>query len=230
MCHHYHHHFYHYPSSLTSLSSSLSTTLSSTSPLCLLLFYSNKNERIQKAVNQLVDTFEQLCIHIHRLQSTSAASSSRSSSSSSSSSVKWTDAMNEVVVSNLTNSLKELISKAHESIQSIHTDYADDDGGNDNGYNSTKLQHKNNNGNDDDDDDSIFLVNLRAIDHQLRQLQVRSDTTTSSGNNGSSSSAHNSKNRLMNASTMSPKQDVQSLFQKRDMEADRLQLCIQVGR
>jgi hypothetical protein len=134
--------------------------------------------------------------------------------------------MNEVVVSNLTNSLKELISKAYTA----HTDLDSGDnsikmGGD---RNATKLQHKNNSANDDDDD-SIFLVNLRAIDHQLHQLQVRTDTT-SSGNNGSSSSAHNSKNRLMNASTMSPKLDVQALFQKRDMEADRLQLCIQVGR
>jgi len=140
--------------------------------------------------------------------------------------------MNEVVVSNLSNSLKELISKAYESFQSTHTAHTDLDSG-DNGIkmggdrNATKLQHKNNSANDDDD--SIFLVNLRAIDHQLHQLQVRTDTT-SSGNNGSSSSAHNSKNRLMNASTMSPKLDVQALFQKRDMEADRLQLCIQVGR
>ena len=150
--------------------------------------------------------------------------------------MKWTDAMNEVVVSNLTNSLKELISKAYESFQSIHTAHTDLDSG-DNSIkmggdrNATKLQHKNNSANDDDDD-SIFLVNLRAIDHQLHQLQVRTDTTssTTSGNNGNSSSAHNSKNRLMNASTMSPKLDVQALFQKRDMEADRLQLCIQVGR
>ena len=141
--------------------------------------------------------------------------------------------MNEVVVRSLTNSLKELINKAYESIQTIiHTD--DDDKGD---KNASKLPHKNNN-------DDIFLDNLRTIDHQLHQLQLRSDTNTSSGsgsgsannnnnnNNGSSSgssSVHNSKNRLINASTMSPKLDVQTLFQKRDMEADRLQLCIQVG-
>jgi hypothetical protein len=122
-----------------------------------------------------------------------------------------------------------LISKAYTA----HTDLDSGDNGIKMGgdRNATKLQHKNNSANDDNDD-SIFLVNLRAIDHQLHQLQVRTDTTsstTTSGNNGSSSSAHNSKNRLMNASTMSPKLDVQALFQKRDMEADRLQLCIQVG-